>query len=155
MKSLCLPVFVCDFLNSKLNCIFGINAGRAFKFVHCCDTGTMCFQDYLDQTPLICIKKVIPQEDSCYARVLKRVVIKPQSFAPVKVGKCNSMPPHKWCSTLVQTAYGRSVVLQCYKEWLISPKVYVNNLTEHDLIWSSINIKLNYLVNVLQILTHS
>ncbi len=95
MKSLCLPVFIWDFLRSKVNCIFGIDAGRSFKFVHCYDTGTMWFPDYPDQTPLVCIPKVIPQEDSYYARVLKRVVIKPQSCAPVEVGTCNSMPPHK------------------------------------------------------------
>ncbi len=57
-------IFLYEILSSKVNCIFGINAGRVFKFVHCYDTGTKWFQYYPDHTPLVCIPKVIPQEDS-------------------------------------------------------------------------------------------
>ncbi len=32
VKSLRLPVFVSDFLNPKVKCIFGMDAGRSFKF---------------------------------------------------------------------------------------------------------------------------
>ncbi len=45
--SLCLPVFACDFLSPKVNCIFGVDTCRAFKFVHCCDTGTMYSEPYV------------------------------------------------------------------------------------------------------------
>ncbi len=144
VKSLCLPVFVCNILSSKVNCIFGIDAGRAFKFVHCYDTGTMWFQDYPDHTPLVCIPKVIPQEDSYYARVLKRVVIKPQSFAPVEVGTHNSMPPHGWHSTVLYTCTDSlleehgATMLQGLVDFTKGPAtICVINLAEHDLILKS------------------
>ncbi len=103
VKSLCLPVFVCDFPSSKVKCIFGVDAGRTFKFVHCYDTGTVWFLDNPNQTPLYCIPRVITQEENLYARTLRRVVIKAQSFAPVEVGTRNSMPLQKWCSQVLCT----------------------------------------------------
>ncbi len=145
VKSLCLLIFVCDFLSSKINCIFGIDAGRAFKFLHCYDTGTMWFQDYPDQTPLVCIPKVIiPQEISYYARALKRVVVKPQSFTPVEVGPLNSMPPHKWSSAVLCNCTDNlweecdATMLQGLVDFTKGPAtVCVIILTEHDLILKS------------------
>ncbi len=132
---------LCNFLSSNVNYIFGIDAGRAFKFVHCYETGTMWFQD---QTPLVCIAKVIPQEDSYYARVLKRVVIKAQSFAPGKVSTRNLMPPHKWCSTVLCICTDSlweecgPTMLRGLVDFTKGPlTVCVINLTEHDLILKS------------------
>ncbi len=92
VKTICLPVFVCDFLSPNMNCVFGIDAGRTFKYVLCYDTGTIWCLDDPKQSPLYCIPKVITQDDNLYARVLKKVVIKAQCFAPVEVGTRNSMP---------------------------------------------------------------
>ncbi len=41
VQTICLPVFVCDFLSPNVNYVFGIDAGRAFKYVLCYDTGTI------------------------------------------------------------------------------------------------------------------
>ncbi len=46
VKTVFLPVFVCDFLSPNVNCVFGIDAERAFKYVLCYDTGTIwCLDD--------------------------------------------------------------------------------------------------------------
>ncbi len=75
-----------------MNCVFGIDARRAFKYVLCYDIGTIwCFDDP-NQTPLYTAYQTL------YARVLKRIVIKAQSFAPIEVGTPNSMPPQEWRS---------------------------------------------------------
>ncbi len=50
VKSLHLPVFVCDFLSP--NCIFGVDVCSAFKCVHCYDTGTLWCLDDPNQTLL-------------------------------------------------------------------------------------------------------
>ncbi len=117
IKSLCLPVFICDFLSLTVNCIFGIDAGRDFKYVLYYDTGTLWCLDDPNQTPLYCIPKVITQEDNFYARVLKLVVIKAQSFSPVEVGTHNSMPRQEWrsqvlctCIDNIWTEYGATVL---------------------------------------------
>ncbi len=75
-----------------MNCVFGIDAGRAFKYVLRYDTGTIWCLDDPKQSPLYCIPNVITQDDNLYARVLKKVVIKVQSFTLVEVGTRNSMP---------------------------------------------------------------
>ncbi len=93
---------LCDFLSPNVNCIFRIDAGRAFKYVLCYDTGTIWCLDDPNQFALYCIPKCITQ-DNVYARVLKRVVIKAQSFTPIEVGTHNSMPPQEWCSQVLST----------------------------------------------------
>ncbi len=104
----------------------------------------MWFQDYPDHTPLVCTPTVIPQEDMYYARILKRLGIKPQSFAPVEVCTCNSMPPHKWCSTVLCTCTDSlweehgATMLQGLINFTKGPAtVCVINLTEHNLILTS------------------
>ncbi len=72
VKSICLPLFVCDFLSLNVNCVLGIDAGRAFKYVLCYDTGTIWCLDDHNKSPLNCIPKAITQDDNFYARVLKR-----------------------------------------------------------------------------------
>ncbi len=89
VKTICLPVFVCDFLSPNLNCVFGIDAGRAFKYVLCYDTGTIWCLDHPKQSPLYCIPNVITQDANLYARVLKKVVIKAQSFSQEEIGTKN------------------------------------------------------------------
>ncbi len=75
VKTICLLVFVCDFLSPTVNCIFGIDAGRAFKYVLCYDTGTVWCLDDPNQSPLYCIPKVISQEDNLYATVTMTMTI--------------------------------------------------------------------------------
>ncbi len=75
---------------------------------------------------------------------VKRVLIKPQSFAPVEVGTCNSMPPHEWSSTVLHTCTDSlweengATMLQDLVDFTKGPMtVCVINLTEHDLILKS------------------
>ncbi len=87
-----------------MNCIFGIDAGRAFKYVLCYNTGAIWCLDDPNQSPLYCIPKGITQDDTFYARVLTKVVIKAQSFTPIEVGTHNSMPPEEWHSQVLCTS---------------------------------------------------
>ncbi len=101
-----------------MNCVFGIDAGRAFKYVLYYDTGTIWCLDDPKQSPLYCIPNVITQDDNLYARVLKQVVVNAQRFALIEVGTINLMPPME-CTVkyyvLVQTTFGWNMVLLCYK----------------------------------------
>ncbi len=113
VKTICLPVFVCDFLSPNMNSVFGIDAGRAFKYVLCYDTGTIWCLDDPKQSPLYCIPKVINHDDNLYARVLKKVVIKAQSFTSVEVGTRNSMSPEEWHNQVLcnlWTEFGATVL---------------------------------------------
>ncbi len=103
IKSIYLPVFICHFLSPNVNCVFGIDTGRAFKYVLCCDTGTIWCLDDPNQSPLYGIPNVITQDDNVYATVLKWVVIKAQNFAPIEVGTHNAMPPQEWRSQVLCT----------------------------------------------------
>ncbi len=133
VKTICLQVFVCDFLSPNVNCVFGIDAERAFKYVLCYATGTIWSLDDPKLSPLYYIPNVITQDDKLYARVLKKVVIKAQSFAPVEVGTRNSMPLEEWHSQILcycVTVYGRFYKGFCY--------TCIINTTPQDLILKSL-----------------
>ncbi len=150
IQSVCQPVFVCDILSPNVNCVFGIDVGRAFKYVLCYDTGTILCLDDPKQSPLYCIPKVIIQDDNLNARVLKKVVIKAQSFAPVEVGTRNSMPPEECrrqvlcnCTDNLLTEFG-ATVLQGMVDFTKGPaKFCIINTNPQDLILKSGQIAAN------------
>ncbi len=150
VKSICLPVFVCDFLSPNVNCVFGIDAATAFKYVLCYDTGTIWCSDDPNQSPLYCIPNVITQDDNVYARVLEKVVIKAQSFAPIEVGTHNSMPPEEWCSQVLCTCTDNlwkkfgAIALQGMVDFTKGPTTLcIINTTPQDLILKSNQIIAN------------
>ncbi len=141
VKTICLPVLVCDFLSTNVNCVFGIDVGRSFKYVLCYDTGTIWCLDDPKQSSLYCIPNIITQNDNLYARVLKKVVIKAQSFTPVEVGRRISMPPEEWRSQVLCTCTDNlwtefdATVLQGMVDFTKGPATLcIMNTTPQDLI---------------------
>ncbi len=123
---------------------FCIDVGRAIQYVLCYDTGTIWCLDDPKQSPLYCIPNVITQDDNLYARVLKQVVIKVQSFAPIDVGTRNSMPPKEWHSQLLRTCTDNlwtelgATVLQGIVDFIKGPAIAcIINTTSQDLILKS------------------
>ncbi len=67
IKSISLPIFICDFLSPEIDCIFG----RTITYDLCNNKGTLWLRDDPDDYPLYCISKVRSQKDNYYARVMK------------------------------------------------------------------------------------
>ena len=143
-RSITMPIFVCDHLSSTTDCIFGLDAGMYIDFILEYSTGILRLLKDPDDNPLLCTPKLCTHDDSLHARVLNRVVIKPESFAAVEVGTRKSMPPKEWrhhvlctCDENLYEAYG-ATMLQGLADFTKGPAtVCIINTTDQDLILKS------------------
>ena len=91
-----MPLFVVQYFGPSIECMLGIDLGRLFGYTLDSGPGTLLLNDDPGDHLLYCILKRSTQDDTFHARVIGRVVIRPNSFGAVEDGTRKTMPPLQW-----------------------------------------------------------